>query len=690
MAGMRPVFLKPKDDDLYQEDKSDLDADQATAFIYNPNLSLPLEQHRQRLPVYKNRDHILYLLEQFQTVVLVGETGCGKSTQIPQYLYEAGWCSDGKIVGITEPRRVAATTLASRVADEKGTSLGGLVGYSIRFDDTFDPVNTKIKYMTEGILLREMMADPLLRNYCVIVLDEVHERTLLTDTIMGLLKKILQKRKSLKLIVASATVDAEQLRNFFNFNVSKDPKKDNSVIISVQGRLYPVEVFYVQDPVPDYVKGSVDTAIKIHENEPNGDILIFLTGYDEVDRAVSLLKEHSTQTKNTELKLLPLPMYGSLPYGDQLKVFRPTPRGLRKIVVATNIAETSITISGIVYVIDCGFMKLRWFNPETQVDSLVLVPTSQASADQRAGRAGRVRSGKAYRLYKEEEFEKLSAATPPEMQRTELSGAILQLKALGINNVLRFNFPSPPPAKNLLSALELLYALNAIDDSGQLTDPLGVRMAEFPVSPLHSKTLISSGEFGCAEEIASIMAALQVQNILTKPGGGQAAIRARIAHRKFEVAEGDLLTLLNIFVGFQKQDQNRSKQWCHENFLNYKALRRAEQIRHQILKLLKKFNVPIESCSGRTEVVCRCITAGLFPNAAYLHHSGVYRTVRGGQELHIHPSSVLYTLEQPQWILFNETISTNRTYMRDLTVVNPDWLEELAPHFYKKRFIDND
>lgn len=689
MAGMRPVFLKPKDNDLFQEDKADLDTDQTTAFIYNPNLSLPLEQHRQRLPVYKNRDHILYLLEKYQTLVLVGETGCGKSTQIPQYLYEAGWCADGKIVGITEPRRVAATTLASRVADEKGTPLGGVVGYSIRFDDAFDPSNTKIKYMTEGILLREMMADPLLRNYCVIVLDEVHERTLLTDIIMGLMKKILQKRRSLKLIVASATVDAEQLRDFFNLNSSNDSSKDSSVIISVQGRLYPVEVFYVKEPVPDYVKATVDTAMKIHESEPNGDILIFLTGYEEVDRAVALLKEHASQDKGSTLKLLPLPMYGSLPYGDQLKVFRPTPRGLRKVVVATNIAETSITISGVVYVIDCGFMKLRWFNPETQVDSLVLVPTSRASADQRTGRAGRVRSGKAFRLYKEEEFEKLSHATPPEMQRTELSGAVLQLKALGINNVLRFNFPSPPPAKNLLSALELLYALNAIDDSGQLTEPLGVQMAEFPVSPLHSKTLISSGDFGCSEEIASIMAALQVQNIFTKPGGGQAAIRARIAHRKFEVAEGDLLTLLNVFVGFQKQEGTRAKQWCHESFLNYKALRRVEQIRHQIIKLLTKFNVPIVSCRGRSETVCRCITAGLFPNAAFLHHSGVYRTVRGGQELYIHPSSVLYTLEQPQWIVFNEIISTNRAYMREVTVVNPDWLEELAPHFYQKRF-DNE
>ncbi|XP_049762763.1 probable ATP-dependent RNA helicase DHX35 isoform X1 [Schistocerca cancellata] len=679
----RPKFLKPAEN-WWEEDKSEIDPNNATTFVYNPYVSFSLEQQRQQLPIFSNRSHILYLLENFQTLVLVGETGCGKSTQVPQYLVEAGWAADGKIVGVTEPRRVAATTLAMRVADEKNCMVGQLVGYSIRFDDHFDPEHTKIKYMTEGILLREMMADPLLRNYCVIMLDEVHERTLFTDIVMGLLKKILRKRKNLKLIVTSATVDAEHLKNFFSHSPSN---KDTAVIMSVHGRLYPVSVYYLKEPVADYVQGVVDTVIKIHENEPLGDILAFLTGQEEVERAVSVLKERAAHLKSDKGKLLILPMYGSLPNGEQLKVFRFTPRGMRKVVISTNIAETSVTIPGIVYVVDCGFVKLRWFNPENHADSLVVVPVSQASAEQRAGRAGRVRVGKVYRLYTEEAFKDLVEATPPEMQRTDLSMAILQLKALGIDNVLRFNFPSPPPAKNLLSGLELLYALGALDRDGQLTKPLGVTMAEFPIEPLFSKCLIISGEFGCSEEMLSIIAMLQVQNVFTKPSIGQLAIKARIAKRKFEVSEGDLLTYLNVYNSFIKHEMSR--EWCHTNFLNYKGLRRASEIRQQMSKLLHHFSIPITSCEGNTEVICRCITAGLFPNAVYLHYSGVYKTVRGDQVLNIHPTSVIYTLEQPQWLLYCEILYTNEAYMRDLTVIEPSWLEELAPHFYQKT-VDKD
>ncbi|KAJ9594469.1 hypothetical protein L9F63_014081, partial [Diploptera punctata] len=598
------------------------------------------------------------------------------------YLLEAGWGSNGKIIGVTEPRRVAATTLATRVAEEKGCLLGDTVGYCIRFDDRFDPQRTKIKYMTEGILLREMMADPLLRNYSVIMLDEVHERTLYTDIAMGLLKKILR----LKLIVASATVDAEQLYRFFNHNSSKDKSQDTAVIMSIEGRLYPVDIHYIKEkPVPDYVKATVDTVIKIHLNEPMGDILAFLTGQDEVDRAVRLPKRN--KYCHEKVKLLVLPMYGSLPNSEQLKVFRSTPRGLRKVVIATNIAETSITISGIVYVIDCGFVKLCWFNPEAHVDSLVIVPISQASADQRAGRAGRVRSGKAYRLYPVEEYNKLSEATPPEMQRTDLSMAVLQLKALGIDNILRFSFPSPPPARNLQSALELLFALEAIGSIGQLTKPIGISIAEFPISPLFSKSLIISDEFGCSEEILTIIAMLQVQNVFIKPISGQASIKARVERRKFEVEEGDLLTLLNVYNAFIKHDM--SKDWCNKYFLNYKGLTRACEIRTQMSRLLQRFNVSLVSCNGDTEKVCKAITAGFFPNAAFLHYSGVYKTVRGDQVLHISPNSVLYTQKQPKWVLFCKIVQTDQAYMMDLTVVSPSWLEELAPHFYEKT-IDRD
>ncbi|XP_061927778.1 probable ATP-dependent RNA helicase DHX35 isoform X3 [Apis cerana] len=601
------------------------------------------------------------------------------------YLLEAGWCSDGKIIGITEPRRVAATSLANRVADERNCILGTEVGYSIRFDNYTDET-TKIKYMTEGILLRELMSDPLLTSYSVIVVDEVHERTLLTDIIMGLLKKIIRKRRSLRIVVCSATVDAEQLRDFFNINTTKDSTKDTAVILTIEGRLYPVDIFFIKEPVANYVTSVIDTVMKIHENEEPGDILAFLTGLDEVDRAVSLLSEHAKLIKEGKLKLLPLAMYGSLPNSEQLKVFWRAAKDTRKVIIATNIAETSITIPNIIYVIDCGFVKIPWYETETQTNSLIIVPISKASADQRAGRAGRVRTGKAYRLYTEKAYSELFETTPPEMQRSDLAPAILQLKALGIDNVLRFNFPSAPPSKNLLTGLELLYALGAIDSNGELTTPLGITMAEMPLEPVLAKSLIVSGEMGCSEEISTILAMLQVQNVFIRPAGGQAAIKARIAQRKFEVEEGDLLTLLNVYIAYEK---NKTSSWCQKQFLNNKALRRAIEIRTQMHSMMKKLNIPLVSCNRNVQQILKCITAGLFSKVAYLHYTGTYKTIRGNKDLYIHPNSCLYTLQQPQWLLFYEVLQTNKTYMKDITVIQPEWLLELAPHFYEKTSLDS-
>ncbi|XP_011067091.1 PREDICTED: probable ATP-dependent RNA helicase DHX35 isoform X2 [Acromyrmex echinatior] len=680
----RLLFSKPGDS-TWQEDRPDIDAHSSTQFVYNAHHSLALDMQRQRLPIFKNKDHIIYLLEKYQTLVLVGETGCGKSTQVPQYLLEAGWCADGKKIGITEPRRVAVTSLANRVADERNCILGTTVGYCIRFDDYTDET-TRIKYMTEGILLRELMRDPLLTSYSVIILDEVHERTLLTDIIMGLLKKIIRKRKSLRIIVSSATVDAEELRDFFNVNTMKDSNKNSAVIMSVEGRLYPVDVFFLKEPMANYINGVVDTALKIHDTEESGDILAFLTGLDEVDQAVSLLSEHAKLIKDDKQKLLPLPMYGSLPNAEQLKVFWRAAKDTRKVIVATNIAETSITIPNIVYVIDCGFVKIPWFEAETQTNSLVIVPISKASANQRAGRAGRVRTGKVFRLYTKEAYTELFEATPPEMQRSDLAPAILQLKALGIDNVLRFNFPSAPPSKNLVTGLELLYTLGAIDSNGDLTMPLGLTMAEMPLEPVLAKSLITSGEMGCSEEITTIFAMLQVQNVFIQPGGGQAVLKARIAHRKFEVEEGDLLTLLNVYTAFE---QNKTPAWCQKYFLNHKVLRRATEIRVQMHKMLKHLDIPLVSCNGNIQQILKCLTAGLFPKAAYLHYTGTYRTVRGNKDLYIHPNSCLYTLKQPQWLLFCEILQTNKTYMKDLTVIQPEMLLDAAPHFYERTSLDS-
>ncbi|XP_076311374.1 putative ATP-dependent RNA helicase DHX35 isoform X6 [Tachypleus tridentatus] len=645
----KPKFLKPGEELLaFEEERSSVADLDYSKVIFNPYSSLSIEQQRQQLPIFQYRNHLLYLLECFQTLVIVGETSCGKSTQVPQYLLEAGWSSNGKQIGVTEPRRLSATT-----------------------------------YMTEGTLVREMMADPLLNSYSVIMVDEAHERSVYTDILLGLLRKIIRKRPDLRIIISSATLEAEILRNFFNTNESKNSSKDTATIISIEGRNFPVDIHYVCEPVPNYVQACVDTVIKIHRFEPGGGILVFLTGQEEVEHVVRLLINYARTLKNhsTERKLLILPLYAALPTTDQMKVFKSVSRYVRRVIVATNIAEASLTIGGISYVVDCGFVKLRWYNSNSCTDCLVVVPVSQASADQRAGRAGRVCSGKTYRLCTEEDYLKLPAQTCPVIQRSSLASVILQLKALGIENILRFNFPAAPPAKNVINALELLYALGALDDNGQLTSPLGLRMSEFPLHPMFAKMLLVSGDFECSEEAVIIVAMLHVENIFISPPGQ--GLQARKAKYGFSVKEGDHITLLNVYNAFIKE--NKSRKWCTQHFLNYKGLMRAEEIRKQLAKFLTKFKIPLVKTEGDVDAVCHCIVAGFFANSAYLHYSGVYKTICGDHTLYIHPSSVLYSQKAPQCVVFSEVLHTSKEYMRDVTAVEPSWLCELAPHYYQYR-----
>ncbi|XP_076311319.1 putative ATP-dependent RNA helicase DHX35 isoform X2 [Tachypleus tridentatus] len=688
----KPKFLKPGEELLaFEEERSSVADLDYSKVIFNPYSSLSIEQQRQQLPIFQYRNHLLYLLECFQTLVIVGETSCGKSTQVPQYLLEAGWSSNGKQIGVTEPRRLSATTLSNRVAEEKGVICGQDVGFSIRFSECCDPKVTKIKYMTEGTLVREMMADPLLNSYSVIMVDEAHERSVYTDILLGLLRKIIRKRPDLRIIISSATLEAEILRNFFNTNESKNSSKDTATIISIEGRNFPVDIHYVCEPVPNYVQACVDTVIKIHRFEPGGGILVFLTGQEEVEHVVRLLINYARTLKNhsTERKLLILPLYAALPTTDQMmlqasenmviqrsqirrikglgkfllaklfnfsrsdpssmKVFKSVSRYVRRVIVATNIAEASLTIGGISYVVDCGFVKLRWYNSNSCTDCLVVVPVSQASADQRAGRAGRVCSGKTYRLCTEEDYLKLPAQTCPVIQRSSLASVILQLKALGIENILRFNFPAAPPAKNVINALELLYALG--------------------------------GDFECSEEAVIIVAMLHVENIFISPPGQ--GLQARKAKYGFSVKEGDHITLLNVYNAFIKE--NKSRKWCTQHFLNYKGLMRAEEIRKQLAKFLTKFKIPLVKTEGDVDAVCHCIVAGFFANSAYLHYSGVYKTICGDHTLYIHPSSVLYSQKAPQCVVFSEVLHTSKEYMRDVTAVEPSWLCELAPHYYQYR-----
>uniref|UniRef100_A0A1I8BCP8 RNA helicase n=1 Tax=Meloidogyne hapla TaxID=6305 RepID=A0A1I8BCP8_MELHA len=657
-GGGRPHFLRPIDDDaaatVVDEGRLNIEADQTSSIIYhNPFLALSLQQQRQRLPISKYRNQLLYLVEKYKTVVVVGETGSGKSTQLPQYLAEFGWAEDGMKICITQPRRVAAVTLANRVAEEMMCSLGAEVGYAVRFDECISD-KTKIKFVTDGLLLRELMSDPLLEAYSVVIIDEAHERSVNSDLVIGLLRKIIAIRDDLRIIVSSATIEAELFRDFFELNEDyKQPDKNTAAIISVEGRMFPVSVFYTKVGVPDYVQTTVDTILRLHKEEPPGDILAFLTGQDEVEQACKLL-EGSVKSLPKDLdKLLILPLYGGLSPKDQFRAFESAPYQTRKAVITTNIAETSVTITGIVYDSKIG------------MESLVVVPCSKSSAEQRAGRAGRLRPGQCFRLYPESEFKKLSNSTIPEIQRGDLSSVILRLKALGVQTVLRFNYLSRPSSAVMVHSLQMLNALKAIDDDGLLTNPLGFQMAELPLSPMHAKALISSAEFECSKEIATIISMMQIRDVFYHPIGSKH--KAEVNKRSLSVEEGDHLTLLNIFDLFI--ENGRSQNWCQQNFLNYKALCRAEFIRQQFIGFLKNAKLKINSCKGtigETAKIRRALLSGFFSQVAYYDHRGLYVTVKGEHAFKIYKGSVLmYRKEYPK------------------CEIDPKWIEQIAPHFYE-------
>ncbi|KAB2573684.1 putative ATP-dependent RNA helicase DHX35 [Lasiodiplodia theobromae] len=438
-------------------------ADQDADFVpslYKPAALLPIARHREAL---------LYLVETFPVTIVVGHTGSGKTTQIPQFLDQAGWCAEGKLMAVTQPRRVAATSVAARVAEEMGCNLGQDVGYSIRFEDVTSAA-TRIKFLTDGMLLREALVDPLLSRYSVIMVDEAHERSLSSDLLLGLLKKIRKKRPELRIIVSSATLQAEDFLKFFAGESPDDGENPGVLggsigrIISLEGRMYPVDIHYLEQPAEDYVERTVKTVFDIHTQEPEGDILIFLTGREEIDTALEMIADRAMNLNPKAPSIQALPLYAGLPTDQQMYVFEPTPENTRKVIVATNIAEASVTIEGIVYVIDCGYVKLRAYNPNTGIETLTATPVSKASATQRAGRAGRTKPGKCYRLYTEQAFASLPEATVPEIQRSNLAPIILQLKALGIDNIARFDYLTPPPAELIIRALELLYSLGALDD----------------------------------------------------------------------------------------------------------------------------------------------------------------------------------------------------------------------------------
>jgi ATP-dependent RNA helicase DHX8/PRP22 len=627
---------------------------------------LTLKEQRESLPIYKLRSQLLQAIGDNQILVVIGETGSGKTTQMTQYLAETGYVAKGKI-GCTQPRRVAAMSVAKRVAEEFGCRLGQEVGYAIRFEDCTGP-ETKIKYMTDGMLLRECLLDPDLKMYSVIILDEAHERTIHTDVLFGLLKACIKKRSDLKLICTSATLDAEKFAEYF----AKCP------IFTIPGRLFPVTVLYSKSPEQDYLDAALITVMQIHLSQPPGDILLFLTGKEEIDTACEILYERMAALGRGAPPLTVLPVYSALPSEMQTKIFEPAPLGTRKCVVATNIAEASLTIDGIYYVVDPGFVKQKVYNAKLSMDSLVVTPISQASANQRAGRAGRTGPGKCFRLYTEAAYKtEMLPASIPEIQRTNLGNTVLTLKAMGINDMLGFDFMDPPPVQTLISALEQLFALGALDEEGLLTR-LGRKMAEFPLEPQQSKMLIQSVELGCAEEILTIVAMLSVQTIFYRPKEKQA--QADMKRAKFFQPEGDHLTLLTVYNSWKAN--KFSNPWAHENFLQARSLKRAQDVRKQLQSIMDRYKLPVESAGKNWKRVCKAIASGYFFNAAKKDPQEGYRTLVEGQPVYIHPSSALFN-RQPDWCIYYQLVLTSKEYMRECLAIDPKWLPELAPNFYR-------
>jgi pre-mRNA-splicing factor ATP-dependent RNA helicase DHX16 len=652
-----------------------------------------MEEIRKKLPVFAYREEFLQAVRDHKILIVVGETGSGKTTQLPQYLHEAGWTKLGKI-GCTQPRRVAAMSVAARVSSEMGVKLGHEVGYSIRFEDCTND-QTIIKYMTDGMLLREMLAEPDMKSYSIMIIDEAHERTLHTDVLFGLVKDISRFRQDdFRLIISSATLDAEKFSNYF----------DQASIFLIPGKMYHVDIYYSKTPEADYLDAAIVSILQIHITQPlPGDILVFLTGQEEIETAIEILN-HRIQTLGSKINEIMLcPIYSNLPSEMQARIFEPVSgKEIRKVVLATNIAETSLTIDGICYVIDCGFAKQKSFNPRTGMESLIVTPISKAAANQRKGRAGRTQAGKCFRLYTAWSFQyEMEDNTVPEIQRTNMGNVVLMMKSLGINDLLNFDFMDKPPAESLIRALEQLYALGALNDRGELTK-LGRKMAEFPLDPMMSKVLIASDTFSCTAEVITILSMLSIgSSVFYRPK--DKVVHADTARFNFaRQGGGDLGVLLRCYNEWAETDY--STQWCYENYIQYRSVSKARDVREQLEGLCERVEINQSSNYGHDmDAIAKAFTSGYFYNVAKFSKEGVYKLVKSKNTVHIHPSSVLMkdltamknqedndtsSFQQEQrlvhhpYLLFHELTFTTKEYIRSLLPINGEWLLELAPHYY--------
>lgn len=631
------------------------------------------------LPIVQFEKKIEETVDQNPVVVIIGETGSGKSTQLSQMLHRKGYTNSG-IVAVTQPRRVAAVSVSRRVAQELGVRLGEEVGYAIRFEDRTSE-RTQIKYLTDGVLLRESLSNPELNQYSVIILDEAHERSLNTDILLGLMKRLVRRRASnLKVLITSATLDGEKVSKFFS----------DCPLLTVPGKLFPVEIFYSKERPISYLESSLKTAMDIHVREPEGDILIFMTGQDDIEKLVSKLEDKVRSLEEGScMDAIILPLHGSLPPEMQVRAFSPPPPNCRRFVVATNIAETSLTVDGVVYVIDSGYVKQRQYNPATGMYSLDVVQISKVQANQRAGRAGRTRPGKCYRLYPSRVYnDDFLDVTVPEIQRSSLAGSVLYLKSLDLPDIdiLKFDFLDPPSTESLEDALKQLYLIDAIDENGSITS-IGRTMAELPLEPSLSRTLIEANEYGCLSQALTVAAMLSAETNLL-PGRSKNNEKKR-KYPPLELPDGsgfgDHIQLLQIYECWDENDYDIG--WCKDYDLQVRGMMFVKEVRKQLSQIMQKIakgssDVRVNQNQKRRQSyrnLRKALSIGFASQLAerMRHHNG-FRTLGFKPQLvQVHPSSVLKPDDDglyPNYVVYHELIATSRPYMRNVCAVERQWV----------------
>lgn len=629
------------------------------------------------LPVSARREEILKLITENQVIVIAGETGSGKTTQLPKMCLELGRGVNG-LIGHTQPRRIAARSVANRIAEELGSEMGSTVGYKVRFNDQVSE-NTLVKLMTDGILLAEIQTDRYLNQYDTLIIDEAHERSLNNDFILGYLKQILAKRPDLKVIITSATIDVERFSRHFN----------NAPIIEVSGRTFPVEVRYrpiVEEEDQDQLQGILNAVDEL-QAEGRGDILIFMNGEREIrDTAEALQKQ---ELRFTEI----LPLYARLSAEEQQRIFRPS--GLNRVILATNVAETSLTIPNIKYVIDTGTARISRYSYRTKVQRLPIEPISQASANQRKGRCGRTSEGICIRLYSEEDFNSRPEFTDPEILRTNLASVILQMNSLGLSDITAFPFVDSPDIRQIQDGIRLLEELQAFKtrktkfgEKRELTQ-IGRQLAQLPIDPRLGRMVIEAAKNGSLHEVMMIVSALSIQDPRERPQEKQQASDEK--HRRFADKDSDFLAFVNLWHYIQTQQKalskNQFRKQCQKDFLNYLRVREWQDIYHQLRLSVREMGLPINTLEANYQQIHTALLAGLLSHIGLKDSEKMHYLGARNAQFFIFPTSALFK-KQPKWIIASELVETTKLWARTVAKIEPEWIEPLAQHLVKSSYSE--